>query len=78
MKKLDEQSMSTLERQIPDLAEGAIKQAYFKTLASGRKVVEAVDGKLLETRSDGTSKVIKSLHTPIAVTPGQKLVRKKR
>ena len=78
MKKLDEKTMSSLERQIPELAEGAVKQAYCKTLASGRKVVEAVGGKLIESHPDGTSRVVKSLHAPIAVKPGQKLVRKKR
>jgi hypothetical protein len=36
MKKLDEKTMSALERQIPELAEGAVKQAYCKTLALGR------------------------------------------
>jgi hypothetical protein len=78
MKKLDEKSMSTLERQIPELAEGAAKQAYIKTLASGRRVVEAVGGKLIETRPDGVKKVLKELHSPISVTPGQKILRKKR
>lgn len=78
MKKLDEKAMRALERQIPDLAEGAVKQAYVKTLASGRKVVEAVGGKLIETHPDGTTRVLKSLPTPIPVTPGQKFVRKKR
>jgi hypothetical protein len=78
MKKLDEKTMSALERQIPELAEGAVKQAYCKTLASGRKVVEAVGGKLIESRPDGTSRVLKSLHASIVVKPGQKLMRKKR
>ena len=78
MKKLDEKTMSTLERRIPDLAEGAVKQAYYKTLASGRKVVEAVDGRLIETCPDGSTRTLKTLPTPIPVTPGQKIRRKKR
>ena len=42
MKELDEKAMSYLETRIPELAEGAVKQAYCKNLAAGRKVVEAV------------------------------------
>lgn len=78
MKKLDEKSMSFLEQNIPELAEGAVKQAYYKTLASGRKVVEAVNDQLVESRPDGTTRVIKTLPTCTAVIPGQKKVRVRR
>lgn len=78
MKKLDEKTMNAQERFIPELAEGAVKQAYCKTLAAGRKVVEVVGGNLVESRPDGTSKIIKRLPPPTPVKPGQKLVRKKR
>jgi hypothetical protein len=78
MKKLDEKSMSNLEKRIPELAEGAVKQAYCKTLASGRRVVEAVNGQLVESRPDGTSKVLKSLQAPTPVAPGQRRVRVRR
>lgn len=70
--------MSYLEKRIPELAEGAIKQAYSKTLTSGRRVVEAVNGQLVESRPDGSSKVIKSLTAPTSVIPGQRRVRVKR
>ena len=78
MKKLDEKAMSYLEKHIPELAEGAVKQAYCKTLASGRRVVEAVNGKLVESRSDGSSRVLKTLTAPTSVVPGQRRVRVKR
>ncbi|MFH2122080.1 MAG: hypothetical protein ABIJ50_01150 [Pseudomonadota bacterium] len=78
MNQLDEKSMSNLERRIPELAEGAIKQAYCKTLASGRRVIEAINGQLVESSPDGTTKVLKSLPTPTPVIPGQKRVRIKR
>jgi hypothetical protein len=77
MKKLDENTVLNLERRIPELAEGAVKQAYSKTLASGRKVVEAVNGKLIESYPDGTSKFLKDIPLPIPVSPGQKRVRRK-
>lgn len=75
MKKLDEKAMSYLEKRIPELAEGAVKQAYCKTLTSGRRVVEAINGNLVESRPDGSFKVLKSLTAPTAVVPGQRRVR---
>jgi len=78
MRQLDEKSMSNLEQRIPELAEGAVKQAYCKTLASGRRVVEAINGQLVESSSDGTSRVLKPLPAPTIVTPGQRRVRVKR
>lgn len=76
MKKLNEKTMSFLENRIPELAEGAVKKAYCKTLASGNRVVEAVNGQLVESRPDGTRKVIKTLPKPVAVTPGQRKMRR--
>ena len=78
MKELDEQVMSYLEARIPELAEGAVKQAYCKNLAAGRKVVEAVNGQLVESSPDGSTRVIKPLEAPTPVVPGQRLVRVKR
>ena len=78
MKLLDEKTMSNLEKRIPELAEGAVKQAYCKNLASGRRVVEAVNGQLVESRPDGSSRVIKSLTAPTPVVPGQRRMRVKR
>lgn len=73
--KLDEKSMRQLEARIPELADKALKQAYSKALTSGSKVLEAVNGKLVESSSDGTTRVIKLLHPPVAVAMGSKRVR---
>jgi hypothetical protein len=78
LRKLDEKDMSYLEERIPELAEGAVKQAYCKTLTSGRRVVEAVNGQLVESLPDGSSKVLKPLTAPTAVTLGQRRVRVRR
>lgn len=78
MRQLDEQSMSNLEKRIPELAEGAVKQAYCKTLASGKRVVEAINGQLVESSPDGSIRVLKPLPPPTPVTPGQRRVRVKR
>ena len=77
MKDLDEKTVENLERRIPELAEGAVKQAHAKALASGRKVVEAVNGELIESHPDGSFTVLKKIQPPVAVVPGQKKVRKK-
>lgn len=76
MKILDEKNMSKRENRIPQLAESAVKQARTRALASGLSVVEAVNGMLIESRPDGTFKVIRSLAAPIPVTPGQTRIRK--
>lgn len=75
MKRLDEKTMCELEERIPFLAEEAVKEARTKTLISGRYVVEAVNGKLIESHPDGSYRVIRSLAAPIPVTPGQKRIR---
>ena len=78
MRQLDEKTMSNLEKRIPELAEGAVKQAYCKTLTSGRRVVEAINGQLVESCADGSTRVLKSLTMPTPVAPGQRRVRIKR
>jgi hypothetical protein len=78
MRKLDEKDMSYLEGRIPELAEGAVKQAYCKTLTAGRRVVEAVNGQLVESHPDGTTKVLKTLAAPTPVAVGQRRVRVRR
>jgi hypothetical protein len=77
MKKLNEKTMTSRENRIPQLAEDAVKKARTKTLSSGRSVVEAVDGKLVETHPDGSRKVLKSLGTPIHVAPEQRIRKRK-
>ena len=78
MKKLDEKTMSKRENRIPQLAENAVKQARTKTLKSGRSVIEAVDGKLIESRPDGSHKVLRSISAPISVAPGQKRIKRSK
>lgn len=78
MKKLNEKTMSAREKRIPQLAEDAVKQARSKALKAGRKVVEAVDGQLIESYPDGTQKVLKRIPPPIPVAPEHKLIRRKK
>ncbi len=53
-------------------------KARTRTLQSGHNVVEAVDGKLIESHPDGSFAVLRSLAAPIPVAPGQIRVRKSR
>jgi hypothetical protein len=78
VKKLDEKNMSKRENRIPQLAESAVKQARTRALASGRSVVEAVNGMLIESRPDGTFIVLKSIHAPTVVAPGQQRIRRNK
>ncbi len=73
----DENCMRFQEACIPELAEGALKQAYYKTLAAGYKVVEAVNGQLVESSPDGSFRVLKSLPKAVPVTPSKRVVRLK-
>lgn len=77
MKKLNEKTMSAREKRIPKLAQDAVNKARTRTLASGRSVVEAVDGKLIESHPDGSFKVLKQLAAPIYVAPEQRIRKKK-
>jgi hypothetical protein len=74
--KLNEKSMRQLEARIPEFADQAVKQAYAKALTSGSKVLEVVDGKLVESSPDGSTRVIRSLPAPTYVTLGSKRVRR--
>jgi len=68
---LTEESMRFLEEQIPELAEAAIRQAYWDALNSGSSVLEYENGALIEVFPDGTRKTLKHLPQQGTVTPGQ-------
>jgi len=72
---LNEKQMQFMENSIPELAGSALKRAYYQALATSGKVVEAIDGKLVETSSDGQRRVLKELSKPIHVAVGTKRVR---
>ncbi|MFM1907583.1 MAG: hypothetical protein RLZZ591_1260 [Pseudomonadota bacterium] len=76
--KLTEETMKVLEAGIPKLAEGAFQRAYYQALTTSGKVMRAVNGKLVETHSDGTETVIRTIHSPVKVTAGAKFKLKRR
>lgn len=73
---LDETAMQALEARIPELAETAVRRAYYQALSTDGKVIEAVDGQLVETSADGRQRVIRTLKTPLPVQPGLRLSRR--
>ena len=68
---LNENEIEYLEEQIPLLAEYALRQAYWRTLASGDSVLIAEEGKIMEVMPDGTKKFIKEIAKP-------QIIRQKR
>ncbi len=74
--QVNEKTMQFLEEKIPELAVGALNQAYCNALASGATVLEAVDGALVETAPDGSRKFIQSLPAPYSVKLGSKRIRR--
>jgi len=72
---LNEKAMQRMESSIPELASGAFKRAYHHALSTSGKVVEAANGKLVETSVDGSERVIKPLPASIPVQIGARRVR---
>ncbi|MEY4909873.1 MAG: hypothetical protein RL260_3591 [Pseudomonadota bacterium] len=70
---LDEASMLTMEARIPELAEAALRKAYYDALTVSGKVLEAIDGQLVETHADGHREVIRALRPPLVVHCGMKM-----
>jgi len=70
-----EESMQRMEVCIPELAGNAVKRAYLQALTISGKVVEARNGQLVETTSEGNVRVIRPIAPPIAVKIGAKRVR---
>lgn len=69
---LNEEEISYLEEQIPEMASIAFKQAYWAALASGSSVLVSRKGDLIEVFPNGKHKFIKHLAPSIPVTRGQK------
>lgn len=75
---LTEKSMQIMEARIPELAGHAVQRAYYHALTTSGKVLEAVNGVLVETTVNGERKEIRRLTAPIFVEPGSKRVRTRR
>lgn len=67
-----EKTIAFLEQDIPEQAEVALKQAYWKALSEGFSVLVIEDGELIEKHPDGTQKVLKKIRKPSKAIPGEK------
>lgn len=56
-----EDALNFMESHIPELAEAAFKQAYWKTLADGVSVMIAENNHLVEVFPDGSKRIIRAL-----------------
>ncbi len=70
---MNEKTLRYLEESIPELAEGAVTQAYWQALAAGHSVLKTENGMLIEVHPDGTKRIIKKLAPSIPVEKGLKL-----
>jgi hypothetical protein len=76
--KMTEKSMKAQEARIPKMAAAAFRNAQNEALRMSGKVLRAVNGKLVETRADGTETVLRSIQSPVKVTMGAKFKLKRR
>lgn len=67
----NEKAIDYLEAHIPELAEAAVKQAYWQALASGSSVLVSENGVMKEVFPDGTSKIIQENAPFVKTRKGQ-------
>ncbi len=67
---MQEREIQYLEEHIPELAESAVTQAYWQSLAAGNSVLESENGIIYERFPDGSSKIVKTIEPPMSVAIG--------
>jgi hypothetical protein len=67
---MQEREIQYLEEHIPELAESAVIQAYWQSLAAGNSVLESENGAIYERFPDGSSKMVKKIEPPTTVEIG--------
>jgi hypothetical protein len=67
---MQEREIQYLEKHIPELAESAVTQAYWQSLAAGNSVLESENGIIYERFPDGSSKMVKKIEPPMIVAIG--------
>lgn len=67
---MQEREIQYLEEHIPELAESAVTQAYWQSLAAGNSVLESENGIIYERFPDGSSKIVKKIEPPTTVAIG--------
>jgi hypothetical protein len=67
---MQEREIQYLEEHIPELAESAVTQAYWQSLAAGNSVLESENGIIYERFPDGSSQMVKEIEPPTSVAIG--------
>ena len=76
--RMSEESMQRMEALIPMLANIAVQRARCRALTTSGKVVEALDGQLVEMAANATMRVLRHIAKPIPVALGAKRFREHR
>ena len=76
MENDSEKTIEYLERHIPEMAQAAVKQAYWQALASGSSVLISESGFIKEIFPDGTSRVVERTEPFIEVEKGKMITAK--
>ena len=71
MENEQEKAIEYLEKHIPEMAEAAVKQAYWQALASGSSVLVSENGVINEVFPDGTIKFVKNIAPRVAMKKGR-------
>ena len=73
---MPEREIQYLEEHIPELAESAVTQAYWQSLAAGNSVLKSENGIIYERFSDGSSQIVKEIEplTSVAIGARRKLL----
>jgi hypothetical protein len=69
MTTMSEEAITYLEEHIPEMAEIAMKQAYWQTLASGASVLVTENGCIMEVFPDGTKRFVKTIEPRVTIDP---------
>ncbi len=70
---MDEKTLNYLEGHIIEMAQAAVKQAYWLSLSSGNSVLISDKGYITEVFPNGERKKIKKIKPNITVEKGKKI-----
>ncbi len=71
MENDNEKVIDYLEKYIPEMAQAAVKQAYWQALSSGSSVLVSENGIINEVFPDGTVKFVKNI-SPVSESKTEK------
>ena len=71
MENDNEKVIDYLEKYIPEMAQAAVKQAYWQALSSGSSVLVGENGVINEVFPDGTVRFVKNISTESEADKGK-------